>query len=42
MSDLAHEAHRPIIEDGRGIFPEDFRVKAPLGAFPATARSLPV
>lgn len=25
------DAYRPIIEDGRGIFPEDFRVKAPLG-----------
>jgi hypothetical protein len=26
-----HEAYQPIIADGRGIFPEDFRVKAPLG-----------
>jgi hypothetical protein len=26
-----HEAYRPSIEDGRGIFPEDFRVKAPRG-----------
>lgn len=25
------EAYQPIIADGRGIFPEDFRVKAPLG-----------
>lgn len=25
------EAYLPIIEDGRGIFPEDFRVKAPRG-----------
>jgi hypothetical protein len=25
------EAYQPIIDDGRGIFPEDFRVKAPLG-----------
>jgi hypothetical protein len=25
------EAYRPVIDDGRGIFPEDFRVKAPLG-----------
>jgi hypothetical protein len=31
MSDAQPEAYRPIIEDGRGIFPEDFRVKAPLG-----------
>jgi hypothetical protein len=30
MSDV-HEAYRPLIEDGRGIFPEDFRVKAPRG-----------
>lgn len=26
-----HEAYQPVIDDGRGIFPEDFRVKAPLG-----------
>ena len=26
-----HEAYQPIIDDGRGIFPEEFRVKAPLG-----------
>ena len=38
MSDLAHDAYRPIIEDGRGIFPEDFRVKAPLG-FNAAVRA---
>ena len=25
------EAYQPVIDDGRGIFPEDFRVKAPLG-----------
>ena len=31
MSDVAHEAYRPAIEDGRGIFPEDFRLKAPRG-----------
>lgn len=31
MSDVVHEAYRPVIEDGRGIFPEDFRVKAPRG-----------
>ena len=28
---IQHEAYRPPIEDGRGIFPEDFRVKAPRG-----------
>jgi hypothetical protein len=26
-----HEAYQPAIDDGRGIFPEDFRVKAPKG-----------
>jgi hypothetical protein len=26
------EAYRPVIEDGRGRFPEDLRVKAPRGA----------
>jgi hypothetical protein len=31
MSDAQHQAYRPVIEDGRGIFPEDFRVKAPRG-----------
>ena len=31
MSDVQHEAYRPFIEDGHGIFPEDFRVKAPKG-----------
>jgi hypothetical protein len=31
MNDVQHEAYRPLIEDGRGIFPEDFRVKAPRG-----------
>jgi hypothetical protein len=31
MSNAALEVYRPVIEDGRGIFPEDFRVKAPLG-----------
>ena len=31
MTDIVHEAYRPAIEDGREIFPEDFRVKAPLG-----------
>jgi hypothetical protein len=38
MSHVAPEAYRPIIEDGRGIFPEDFRVKAPLG-FNAAVRA---
>ena len=28
---MAHEAYRPAIEDGRGIFSEDFRLKAPRG-----------
>ena len=27
MSDVQHEAYRPLIEDGRWIFPENFRVK---------------
>jgi hypothetical protein len=31
MSEVQHEAYRPLVEDGRGIFPEDFRVKAPKG-----------
>ena len=31
MSDVQHEAYRPLIEDGRGILTEDFRVKAPKG-----------
>jgi hypothetical protein len=31
VSDVQHEAYRPLVEDGRGIFPEDFRVKAPRG-----------
>ena len=31
------EAYRPIIEDGRGRFPEDLRVKAPRGARAAIA-----
>ena len=30
MDDVC-EAYRPIIEDGRGIFPEEFRLKAPRG-----------
>jgi hypothetical protein len=32
-----HEAYQPIIEDGRGRFPEDLRVKAPRGARAAIA-----
>ena len=31
MVGVQHEAYCPPIEDGRGIFPEDFRVKAPRG-----------
>lgn len=31
MIEPTHEAYLPGIEDGRGIFPEDFRVKEPLG-----------
>ena len=31
------EAYQPIIEDGRGRFPEDLRVKAPRGAKAAIA-----
>jgi len=37
MSDVQHEAYRPVIDDGRGIFPEDVRVKAPRGAREAIA-----
>ena len=37
MSDVQHEAYRPVIEDGRGIFPEDLRVKAPRGSREAIA-----
>jgi hypothetical protein len=32
-----HEAYQPIINDGRGRFPEDLRVKAPRGARAAIA-----
>jgi hypothetical protein len=32
-----HEAYQPIIDDGRGRFPEDLRVKAPRGARAAIA-----
>lgn len=31
MVDIQREVYRPPIDDGRGIFPEDFRVKAPRG-----------
>ena len=34
---MLDEAYRPIMNDGRGIFPEDVRVKAPLGAKEAIA-----
>ena len=33
------EAYEPIIEDGRGIFPEDFRFRAPRGLREAIARA---
>jgi hypothetical protein len=38
-----HEAYQPVIDDGRGRFPEDLRVKAPRGARAAacTAGSRP-
>lgn len=26
-----HDSYQPVMEDGRGIFPEDFRVKVPRG-----------
>ena len=32
-----HEAYQPIIDDRRGRFPEDLRVKAPRGARAAIA-----
>ena len=32
-----HEAYRPVVDDGRGRFPEDLRVKAPRGARAAIA-----
>jgi len=34
-----HEAYQPIIDDGRGRFPEDLRVKAPRGARAAVGAS---
>jgi hypothetical protein len=38
MNDV-HEAYHPVIDDGRGIFPEDVRVKAPRGARQAIAEA---
>jgi hypothetical protein len=32
-----HEAYHPVIDDGRGRFPEDLRVKVPRGARAAIA-----
>jgi hypothetical protein len=32
-----HEAYQPVIDDGRGRFPEDLRVKAPRAAKAAIA-----
>jgi uncharacterized protein (DUF1778 family) len=32
-----HEAYQPVIDDGRGRFPEDLRVKVPRGARAAIA-----
>ena len=32
-----HDAYQPIIDDGRGRFPENLRVKAPRGAKAAIA-----
>jgi hypothetical protein len=37
MSNVSHEAYQPVIDDGRGRFPEDLRVKAPRGARAAIA-----
>jgi hypothetical protein len=37
MSGVQHDAYRPVVEDGRGIFPEDVRVKAPRGSREAIA-----
>ncbi|MGC1180112.1 MAG: hypothetical protein WA884_14125 [Methyloceanibacter sp.] len=36
---MQQEAYRPVIEDGRGIFPEDLRVKAPRGMRQAIAKA---
>jgi hypothetical protein len=36
-----HEAYQPVVDDGRGISPEDFRVKAPLGFNDAEWSSAP-
>ena len=35
-----HEAYQPIIDDGRGRFPEDLRVKAPRSARSTSEGSL--
>jgi hypothetical protein len=32
-----HEAYQPLMDDGRGRFPEDLRVKAPRGVRAAIA-----
>ena len=32
-----HEAYQPVIEDGRGVFPEEVRVKAARGSRKAIA-----
>jgi len=37
MSEIQLEAYRPVVEDGRGIFAEDLRVKAPRGSREAIA-----
>ncbi|MGC2410948.1 MAG: hypothetical protein WA441_13395 [Methyloceanibacter sp.] len=39
MSEVQHEAYQPIIEDGRGRFPEDVRFKAPRGLRQAIAKA---
>ena len=36
---MQQEAYRPVIEDGRGILPEDLRVKAPRGMRQAIAKA---
>jgi hypothetical protein len=37
METVMHEAYQPVIDDGRGRFPESLRVKAPRGAHAAIA-----
>ncbi len=37
MRNETHEAYLPVIDDGRGRFPESLRVKAPRGARAAIA-----